>query len=213
MSNGRSVASQLDGVDAFARDLYHRAKSAGPDFETATTAVRRLHSVLKHVRAEVEDAESTLNVSERSTLYQRKLARIVEDSEFTLQSLESILDKNTEGTPLDDGARNKVGNIASQLADDKAAIDAFLDSVQLPSKPQKVVDTHDASLDGIKDKVDAIAARICRSRNADGSGANHDDETMWHQFQEELEKEGFSKDVLQKNKVRRPSYTADRFVC
>jgi len=203
MSNGKSVASQLDGVDAFARDLYHRSKTAGPDFDTATTAVRRLHSVLKHVKAEIEDAESFINASERSTLYQRKLTRIVEDCEFTLQSLEAILDKNRDGNAVDDDTRRKVSTIASQLAEDKIAIDDFLDTVQLPSKPQKAVDTHNGSVDVIKEKVDAIAARLCRPRNGDSSNDNHDDDTRWHEFQEELEKEGFSKDVLEKNKVRR----------
>lgn len=202
MTADRSTASQLEAVDALARDLYRRAKTAGPEFESAAAAVRRLHSVFKHVKAEVDDAESTYNVSDRASIYQRKLIRLIEDSEFTLQSLENVLDKSPQDAPLYEEARNKVNTITSQLTDDKTAIDMFLDAVQLPSKPQAVVEPQDGSLDVIKDKVDAIASRLCHAREAQGQGlgTQDDEDAMWHQFKEELEKEGFSKEVLRKNK-------------
>lgn len=192
--------AQIEGVDAVARDLYRRAKSAGPEFDDAVTVVRRLHSVLKHLKAEAEDIESTLNSSERSTIYQRKLTRIIEDSEFALQSLQSILNKHDSTPELDDTDRAKLATVVSQLNAEKNSIDVFLDTVQLPDAPPRVVDTSDANLDAIKDKVDAIAARLCQRR--DGGGFDDNEDEMWQQFKVELEREGFSTDVLKKNKVR-----------
>ncbi len=54
-------------------------------------------------------------------------------------------------------------------------------------------------MNNIKDKVDAIAAKLFHRRR--DSGFSEDGEDLWQQFRYELEKEGFSKDVLFKNKV------------
>lgn len=203
-----SVADSLaliEGVHAITRDLYRRAKEAGPEFDNAVTVVRRLHAVLKHLKAEAEDTESHLNASERSVIYQRKLTRIVEDCEFTLHSLEALLKKHADAPQLDDTERAKLDTVVSQLTNEKNSIDVFLDTVQLPNVSQRVVDPNDTGLDAIKDKVDAIATRLRQKR--DGEGFHTDDDEMWQQFKVELEKEGFSTEVLTKNKVRRQPWT------
>ncbi|KAM0322195.1 hypothetical protein ACHAQA_009685 [Verticillium albo-atrum] len=198
MSNGISVA-QLEGVDGFARTLYRRAKSSGADFDEVAAAIRRLHTVLKHLVAEVEDADSLLN-SDRSAVYARQLTPVIEDCDFTLKQFDTILGKYGEGNSLEERERGMVKMLRTKLEEHKMSIDMFLDTVQLhnPSKTQNVVDSNAGNLDAIKDKVDAIATRICQRRDGDSFG--DDDEEKWQQFRTELEKEGFSKDVLRQNK-------------
>ncbi|CRK16282.1 hypothetical protein BN1708_011718 [Verticillium longisporum] len=228
MSDGISVA-QLEGVDGFARTLYRRAKSSGADFDDVAAAIRRLHTVLKHLVAEAEDADSLLN-SDRAAVYARQLTPVVEDCDFTLKQFDTILGRHAEGDASSPEARERergmVRMLRARLEDHKLHIDMFLDTVQLhnPSKTQSISvrggesggggqtngQTNGQQLDAIKDKVDAIAARICRQRQGGGGGFaddgfgdddNHnDDEETWQQFRTELEKEGFSKDVLRQNK-------------
>ncbi|TID02070.1 SART-1 family protein DOT2 [Colletotrichum higginsianum] len=197
MSNGNPVPN-LSVVDAFARALYRRAKTSGPDFADVSTVVRRLHTVLKHLRVESEDPDSLLN-SDASSVYARQLAPLVEDCDFALKQLETILEKYGEATRLEERELDMVAMIRTKLANQKTNIDMFLDTVQLhnPSKAQRIVDEQGGNLDNIKDKVDAIAARLFARRD---SGISEDDEDLWQQFRTELEKEGFSKDVLRKNK-------------
>ncbi|GKT54300.1 hypothetical protein ColTof4_06445 [Colletotrichum tofieldiae] len=197
MSNG-TPAPNLGAIDAFARALYRRAKTSGPDFADTATAVRRLHTVLKHLKVEAEDPDSLLN-SDASSVYARQLAPLVEDCDFALKQLETILEKYGEATRLEERERDMVAMIRSKLANQKTNIDMFLDTVQLhnPSKAQRIVDEQGGNLDNIKDKVDAIAARLFARRD---SGIGEDDEDLWQQFRTELEKEGFSKEVLRKNK-------------
>jgi uncharacterized protein YifE (UPF0438 family) len=212
MSHGTSV-NQIDAVDAFARQLYRRAKTSGPDFQDIATVVRRLHTVLKHLKVEAEDSDSLLN-SESSSVYARQLTPIVEDCDFTLKQLDTILEKygdgfsnGTEGKTAEMESREKdmISLIRTKLSNQKTNIDIFLDTVQLhnPSKARSILDGTDADLDDIKDKVDAIASKLFNHRR--GSGLSEDGEDLWQQFQVELEKEGFSKDVLAKNKVRQIS--------
>ncbi|OLN87124.1 hypothetical protein CCHL11_08952, partial [Colletotrichum chlorophyti] len=197
MSNGTSFNS-LGTVDAFARTLFRRAKTAGLEFADVATAVRRLHTVLKHLKAEAEDPDSLLN-SDASSVYVRQLTPLVEDCDFTLKQLDTILEKYGEATKLEERQRDMVAMIRTKLANQKTNIDMFLDTVQLhnPSKAQRIVDEQGGNLDDIKDKVDAIAARLFARRD---SGIGDDDEDLWQQFRVELEKEGFSKEVLRKNK-------------
>ncbi|KAG7139233.1 hypothetical protein HYQ45_003723 [Verticillium longisporum] len=180
MSDGISVA-QLEGVDGFARTLYRRAKSSGADFDDVAAAIRHLHTVLKHLLAEAEDADSLLN-SDRAAVYARQLTPVVEDCDFTLKQFDTILARHAEGDASSPEARERergmVKMLRARLEDHKLHIDMFLDTVQLhnPSKTQSISvragegggqtngQTNGQQLDAIKDKVDAIAARICRRR-------------------------------------------------
>ncbi|KAL2752338.1 hypothetical protein ACRALDRAFT_2044173 [Sodiomyces alcalophilus JCM 7366] len=230
MSDGTPVA-QLNEVDDFARALYRRAKSAGRDFDHVASAVRTLHGALKHLKAEADDPDSLLFTSDRSAVYQRQLTRIIEDSDFTLRQLDTLLQRHhvhvdadaDASAPMDDRERSMVSLIHTKLNDQRIGIDMFLDTVQLynPSKTRMVTDaangdghgdssnnnggnknTEDgAILDAIKDKVDTVATRVFGRRHGDSSLGNlGNDEDRWREFRDELEKEGFSKDILGRHK-------------
>ncbi|KAF9878032.1 hypothetical protein CkaCkLH20_04608 [Colletotrichum karsti] len=197
MSNG--TFPNIGAVDAFARALFRRAKTAGPEFVDIATVVRRLHTVLKHLKVEAEDPDSLLN-SSGAAVYARQLAPLIEDCDFALKQLDTILEKYGGIDRLEERERDMVDMIRTKLAAQKTNIDMFLDTVQLhnPTKAQRVVDEQGGNLDNIKDKVDAIAARLFARRDS-GIGGD-DEEDLWQQFRTELEKEGFSKEVLRKNK-------------
>ncbi|KAG8161611.1 hypothetical protein KVR01_008598 [Diaporthe batatas] len=220
--------SYISAVAAAARNLYRRAKISGPEFAEIATAVRPLHSVLKHLRAEAEDADSLLNSDGyESSVYARQLTPIVEDTDFTLKQLDTILEKygsypsdgespegtrreraNTSAKRMEDRERDMVALIRTKLANQKTNIDIFLDTVQLhnPTRQHKPVDLEHADgqqMDKIKDKVDVVAARLFQRRAralASGDAAQESEDQMWQQFWAELVKEGFSSDVLRKHK-------------
>lgn len=220
--------SYISAVAAAARNLYRRAKISGPDFAEIATAVRPLHSVLKHLRAEAEDADSLLNSDGyESSVYARQLTPIVEDTDFTLKQLDTILEKygsypsdgespdsarrgraNTSAKRMEDRERDMVALIRTKLANQKTNIDIFLDTVQLhnPTRQHKPVDLEHADgqqMDKIKDKVDVVAARLFQRRAralASGDAAQESEDQMWQEFWAELVKEGFSSDVLRKHK-------------
>ncbi|OTA62091.1 hypothetical protein K449DRAFT_434436 [Hypoxylon sp. EC38] len=213
----RILPADIEQVDAFARKLYKRARAAGPELDEIATTVRNLHTVLKHLKFEAEDPESML-CADGSAVYVRQLTPILEDSEFALKQLETILEKKHVGgdgldgvgggarmdgekgwTMLDSRERDMVDLLRAKLANQKLNIDMFLDTIQLynPSKSRQMVDTSDANLDSIKDKVDAIASRICQRKNSNLTDG--DEEELWEKFRDELERAGFSRDVLRKN--------------
>ena len=221
ISPAHAQLAVIDNVDSFALKLYKRARSAGPDFEDIAFVVRNLHTVLRHLKIEAGDPESLLNV-EGSTVYSRQLIPIIEDCEFHLKQLDTIMERHSGhlggrgdddpstkhrtrmegelGWTMENVEREKIDLIRHKLMNEKLNIDIFLDTIQLhnPAKSRTMVDTTSADLDSIKDKVDAIASRICQRKN---SGLNENEEDLWLRFRNELEREGFSKDVLRKNQV------------
>ncbi|KAI1093228.1 hypothetical protein F5B19DRAFT_154593 [Rostrohypoxylon terebratum] len=211
VSASRILPTDIERVDAFARKLYKRARAAGPDLDEISTAVRSLHTVLKHLKFETEDPDSLLCV-DGSAVYARQLTPILEDSEFALKQLDTILEKKYGGgevgmqmdgergwTMLESREKDMIGMIRSKLANQKLNIDMFLDTIQLhnPSKSRRMVDTNSADLDSIKDKVDVIAARICQRKNS--NLADENEEEVWERFRDGLESAGFSREVLRKN--------------
>ncbi|KAL1880019.1 hypothetical protein Daus18300_001382 [Diaporthe australafricana] len=220
--------SYISDVAATARNLYRRAKISGPEFADIATGVRPLHSVLKHLRAEAEDPDSLLNADGyESSIYARQLTPIVEDTDFTLKQLDTILEKygsypsdsenpengrrdraNSSAKRMEDRERDMVALIRTKLANQKTNIDIFLDTVQLhnPTRQHRPVDLEhadDQQMNKIKDKVDVVAARLFQRRAmalASGDVAHESEDQMWQQFWAELVKEGFSSDVLRKHK-------------
>ncbi|KAK2605564.1 hypothetical protein N8I77_008393 [Diaporthe amygdali] len=220
--------SYISDVAATARNLYRRARISGPEFSDIATSVRPLHSVLKHLRAEAEDPDSLLNSDgQESSVYARQLTPIVEDTDFTLKQLDTILEKygsypsdcenpeygrrdraNSSAKRMEDRERDMVALIRTKLANQKTNIDIFLDTVQLhnPTRQHKPVDlgrADDQQMNKIKDKVDVVAARLFQRRAralASGDVAHESEDQMWQQFWAELVKEGFSSDVLRKHK-------------
>lgn len=214
MAHGVSAA-YIAEVDETARQLYRQSRECvGPSrraFEDVGSVVRGLHTVLKHLRAEADDPDSLLNSDSHGAVFSRRIVPVIEDVEFTLRQLETII-KNYGRGPEDGGShaprRNQdevedmIALVRTKLAEHKTSIDIFLDTVQLnnPSNTRRVVTPADEGpqLDAIKDKVDAIAAKLFKRRS---SSIVDTDDDAWQQFKVELEKEGFSSDVLKKNKV------------
>lgn len=230
MVDSTSISS-ITAVAASARSLYRRAKISGPEFVDVAPVVRSLHTVVKHLRAEAEDPDSLLNSSQQeSSIYARQLTPIVEDTDFTLKQLDTILEKygsypsdnsseegngtrrnraNSGVKRMEDREKDMVQLIRTKLANQKTNIDIFLDTVQLhnPTRQHQPVDldrADDKQMNNIKDKVDAVAARIFQRRARARLSADAPDESqedMWQQFWIELVNEGFSGEVLRKHKV------------
>ena len=74
--------------------------------------------------------------------------------------------------------------------------------VGVPVTSGWIVGQDEVGLDAIQQKVDAIATRLF-SRPSNTSFSAGDD-TLWQDFKSELEKEGFSPQVLHKHKVPPP---------
>jgi hypothetical protein len=198
----------IDAVDAFARTLYMRAKQSSTSFADAAVAVKSLHSALRHLRVEAADPDSLLNSAD-SSVYARQLRPLVEDSDFALQQLETILNKYGDGNGPSGSDENgpgpeRIAAVRNRLANEKLNVDMFLDTVQLhnpATKPTAVVDPAPSStstpLEDIKDKLDVVANRVFSRRDTGYSAGGNN---LWEEFQAELGKEGFSPDVLQKHK-------------
>lgn len=212
------TAVHVDDVDAFSRRLYRRARTAGPAFSAIASVVRSLHTVLKHLKVEIEDSASLIR-SGSSSVYARQLTPLVEDCDFALQQLEVVLNKygadsaagladpsgaklmpGEKGWVLETSERDRLELIRTKLATQKLNIDMFLDTVQLRNTTRRQdsvpVNAGRIDLDSIKDKVDAIATRICHFKDTDSAD---DDEELWQKFRDELIKDGFSEDVLRQN--------------
>lgn len=204
----------MDNVDSFAKQIYRKARVAGVDFANVATTVRGVHTVLKHLKVEVEDSGSLLN-TDQSPVYARQVTSVVEDCNFALKQLDILLEKYgakgsdgdgdfrdgaPEQHPLGSRERDLVALVNTKLENQQLNIDMFLNTVQLhnPSKPHPIVQTSSANLESIKDTVDTIATKINQRRS---SSVSDDNDELWLQFRDELEKEGFSKDVLRKNQV------------
>jgi len=220
MNRGNTSVARIADADGLARALYRRARLAGPDFSDIATVVRGLHTVLKHLRVEAEDPDSLLNTTQQEhSVYARQLGPIVEDCEFTLKQLDTILEKydgphddtpsGLDGSSQSDGSdsrqvKDKLSLIRTKLANHKLHIDMFLDTIQLHNPAHNVIPlpppaTAEGQMDAIKDKVDMIAKRLFQRQRAPGYDS---EEALWQQFCSELVKEGFSADVLHRHKVR-----------
>jgi hypothetical protein len=212
MSFGDSP-SDIVQVKTFSRKLYRQCRNAGGEYIEISREVRGLHTVLKHLKYEVEAPESVLNRDQN--LYARELAPIITDCDITLRQLEDLLEKydrlgreNGMGR-LWDKARfgsdemDELGSIRMKLINSKTTITVFLDTVQLreTSRVSAMLDTQSGQLDTILDKVDNIAARMSQRAGTIMTIFDDDDAEVWKQFRRELIAEGFSSTVLQQHKV------------
>lgn len=179
-----------------------------------------LHTVLKHLKYEVEASESPLN-RDRS-LWGRQLAPIIGDCDFTLKQLDGLLQKygrlsNGGSSPsspriLWDKVRfgsnemDTLGTIRVKLISHKTSLTLLLDTIQLhqSGKMATTLDNHGGQLDVILDKVDLIAARMGQKSGSILTTYDDDDKEVWKQFRRELVAEGFSSDVLTQHKVLFP---------
>lgn len=193
MSDGPSVVQHIDTVDSYARTLYLRAQTS----PLAADAIRQLHVALRHLRIEASDPDSPLSSDSYTNRVQ--ILPIVDECGASLRQLEGA---------LDDGRR--ADQLAGTVRRLRERIDNFLDAVQLqgqaspppPAARMNGGSQPSADLDDIKAKVDKVARTVFARRD---SGFEDDDgeDRLWHEFQAQLENEGFSRHVLQNHKVRK----------
>ena len=212
LAGGSLMTTSVESVDALARQLYRRARNAGTDFVDLAIALRNLHTALKHLDAEARDPDSLLCQSGPASseswdsVYARQLRSLVEDSDFALKQANTLLEKHGEspGSGWDSAERaRKTDLIRGDVISQTLKIDIFLDTVQLhnPTNTQSVLENVDSQqMDTIKNKVDAIATRLFRERKGQ-SPTEADQDELWRSFKSELEREGFSPEVLRRNKV------------
>jgi len=217
-SHGGITKPTAESVDDSARQLYRRARAAGPEFDNLAASVRSFQTVINHLRQEAEDQDSLLHQYRsgddhdsdhgRNAVYVRQLTALLEDSDFTLKQVDTILERYGSGSnarhETDAEKGRKIDLIQNNVASQKDKIDLFLDTIQLhnPVKTHNALENTDSrQLDLIKDKVDAVASKIVRAR---GSPVSDSEEDVWQQFKAELEKEGFSSQVLHDHKVSDP---------
>lgn len=199
-----TTVQHIDAVDAFARTLYLRTKQIpSPAFDDVALAVRQLHLSLRHLRFEAADKESLLNQPD-APVYARQLQPIVQDCEFALKQLEAVLERHDAAPDRAsiDALSDRIASVRAKIAHEEMSVAMFLDTVQLRPQhaPAAPLQQDDVSLDTIQQKVDAIATRLF-SRPSNSSFSAGDD-TLWQDFKSELEKEGFSPQVLHQHKVR-----------
>jgi hypothetical protein len=188
----------------FAAVLYARmSKTDATELEDVRAAVRRLRTSFNHLLAESEDPESILNSLTHGMTYSRQLKCIVEDADFALRGLDNLLLARLDGR--NSLTSHKIALWKGDLAALKVRIDVFLDSAQLYDRRRVRGESSatENALDNIKGKVDKIAARVFSRRSSTADGNTTADE-LWQLFYAELLNEGFSKPILDRNKVSWP---------
>jgi hypothetical protein len=90
MSFGASP-SDIIIVVTFCKELYRKCRTAGGEYDEISREVRGLHTVLRHLKYEVEAPDSPLN-RDRS-IWGRQLAPIIGDCDFTLRQLDGLIQK------------------------------------------------------------------------------------------------------------------------
>ncbi|KAF5973232.1 hypothetical protein FCOIX_8872 [Fusarium coicis] len=191
--------AQIDAIRELVQASYRRIGKYGPDFSSVATKLYKLEMTLRRLRDEVAEEQDELPVHIQQS-YTNHLHSLVEDWDFSMKRVNSLLDTyHDEEIILPGEEASKSGELKSIepiLAGKRIAIELLLDSIQL-QKPQ-IYDQHQSDLEEIKDKVDHIAAHLFAHWNAESFSGGNDD--LWRHFQELLEKEGFSSQVLSKKK-------------
>lgn len=221
----------IELVDAFARQLYRKARAAGPELDELATAIRSLHMALKHLRDETREPGSPLfqcdndQNNEKSTVYSRRLVCLAEDSDFVLKKADTILEKYQENlgpskdivnsdAQRDPDPAEKVQELRlarDSLMSQKMKVDIFLETVLLhhPAKSRRTVDeSEDQQLDLIIDKVNEYFSRSRLSPNS-VAPMQEDTEEIWRKIKLELELKGVSADTVCKSQDILLAYIRD----
>ncbi|KAF5533263.1 hypothetical protein FNAPI_12726 [Fusarium napiforme] len=194
-----SDLARIDAIRGLVQASYRRIGTYGPDFANVTTKLYKLEMTLRRLRDEVAEEQEELPVHIQQS-YTNHLHSLVEYWDFAMKRVSSLLDTYHDEIILAGEEASKSGElkpIEPIFAGKRIAIELLLDSFQ-SQKPQ-VYDQHQSDLlEKIKDKVDHIAAHLFANWNAESFSGGNDD--LWRYFQELLEKEGFSSQVLSKKK-------------
>ncbi|CZR35671.1 uncharacterized protein FPRO_00206 [Fusarium proliferatum ET1] len=202
-----SDLAQIDAIRELVQASYRRAGTHGTDFANVATKLYRLEMTLRRLRDEVAEERKELPMHIQQS-YTNHLHSLVEDWDFAMKRVNSLLDTYHEEISLAGEEGSKSGElkpIEPVLAGKRMAIELLLDSIQL-QKPQ-IYDQHQSYLEEIKDKVDHIAAHLFAHWNAESFSGGND--ALWRHFQLLLEKEGFSSQVLSKKKDILMAYIND----
>ncbi|KAF5596358.1 hypothetical protein FPCIR_4013 [Fusarium pseudocircinatum] len=203
-----SDLARIDAIQELVQASYRRVGTKGPEFANVATKLYKLERTLRRLRDEVAEEQEELPVHIQQS-YTNHLHSLVEDWDFAMKRVNSLLDTyHDEEIILAGEEASKSGElkpIEPVLAGRRMAIELLLDSIQL-QKPQ-IHDQHQSDLEEIKDKVDHIAAHLFAHWNAGSFLGGNDD--LWRHFQELLEKEGFSSQVLNKKKDILMAYIKD----
>ncbi|KAF5556712.1 hypothetical protein FPHYL_7884 [Fusarium phyllophilum] len=203
-----SDLAQIDAIRELVQASYRHIGKYGPDFANVATKLYKLEMTLRRLRDEVAEEQEELPVHIQQS-YTNHLHSLVEDWDFAMKRVDSLLDTyHDEEIILAGEEASKSGElkpIEPVLAGRRMAIELLLDSIQL-QKPQ-IYDQHQSDLEDIKDKVDHIAAHLFAHWNAGSFSGGNDD--LWRHFQELLEKEGFSSQILGKKKDVLMAYIND----
>ncbi|OBT66848.1 hypothetical protein VE03_04012 [Pseudogymnoascus sp. 23342-1-I1] len=215
MTFGSNPADIIIVLD-FTRRLYRQCKNANDAYFEIGREIRALHTVLRHLKYEVQAPESILNRDR--ALYARDLAPLIADCRFTLEDLEDLLRKygdirNDDRSGSATGRlwnqikfgsieMDQLGSVRVKLINHKTNITALLDTIQLreSSRVATTLDNHGGQLDIILDKVDNIASRMGQRAASLMTTYENDDKEVWKSFRRELVQEGFSSDVLTRHK-------------
>lgn len=196
----------VESVHAYARQLLRDVKRVNHDaaddapLKWMEEDLKGLHQALKYLHVESQDQDSVLKDTSRDNIYAKRLASAVEDSDEALREVDDILRQYGDGR---DGVNDRL-QLRLNLLDLESPtrkIAKLLDAVQVhnPENAQEVLDHTDGKqLDMIKDKLERVATRMFQNRASPTTEMRED---TWQTFKEELEKEGFSPEILRKNKV------------
>lgn len=204
----------------FTRRLYRQCKNASDEHFEISREVRALHTVLRHLKYEVQAPESILN-RDRAR-YTRDLAPLIADCHSTLVELDGLVRKYERIRGDERGANGRLwkqikfgstemdqlGSARVRLINHKTSITMLLDTIQLreSGRVAATLDAHGGQLDVILDKVDNIAARMGQRAGSLMTTYDDDDKEVWKSFRRELVAEGFSSDVLTQHKVSISSF-------
>lgn len=198
----------VESAYAYARQLLRDVKRANIEADAPQPLkwmeedLTGLYKALKNLHVESQDQDSVLKDTSRDdNIYAKRLASAVEDSDEALREVDDIIHQYGDGR---DGVNDHL-QLRLNLLDLESPtrkISKLLDAVQVhnPENAQEVLDHTDGKqLDMIKDKLERVATRMFQNRA--GSPTTDMREDTWQTFKEELEKEGFSPEILKKNKV------------
>ncbi|KAF4635357.1 hypothetical protein G7Y89_g2745 [Cudoniella acicularis] len=207
-----ALPSDIIDVTNFCKALYRKCGDAGGEYDEISDEVKGLHTVLRHLKYEIEDPESLLNRDRPE--WGGQLDLIICDCDATLRQLDDLLQKygrlnsnrkesrssKSEIRRFNSIELDQLGTIRVQLVSHQTGFTQFLDILQLQQSNNAtiVLDNEEGQLNIILDKVDAIAARMGHKSSKTNSIDSND--IGWNQFQKELVAAGFSDTILQQHK-------------
>jgi hypothetical protein len=195
LSNINSSVGDIAIVLSLARQLYRNCKSAGGEYIEISREVRGLHTVLRHLKYEVESPDSILN--RPSSPYAADLAPIIGNCDATLRQLDSLIQKYCTINDSDGGVgrlwerfrfgtveMDKLGEVRMKLMGHKSTITMFLDTVQLRESGRLagVVEGQGGDLRRLLAKVDGIARRMGQQAGSTMTAYEDDDHEVWKSF-------------------------------